>query len=167
MTALAFPSIPYAPGWRARRRLREFRSLERLVVAFGAAASGFAAGALLAMAVGRVDEPAAVAAILLLFGFAFHMAAKSLVEIIRAGAWFGAALFALHMLAFGLWPFQVLLFNPASLEFWVGLAALLGTLAAFLWLSSPPARVVFRTSAQAALLAGLTAYQGVLVAIGT
>jgi hypothetical protein len=166
MTALAFPSIPYAPGARVRRRLREFRTLERLVVAFGAAAFGFAAGAFLAMSVGRVDEPAAVAGIMLLFGFAFHMAAKSFVDILRARAWFGATLFALHMLAFGVWPFQVLLFNPITLDFWLGLAALLGTLAAFLWLSAPPARVVFRTSAQAALLAGLTAYQGVLLAIG-
>ncbi|MBI1186816.1 MAG: hypothetical protein GC206_05700 [Alphaproteobacteria bacterium] len=165
MTAVAFPSLPYAAG--ARRRVREFRSIERLVVASGAAAFGLLAGALLAMSVGRVETPAAIAAIMLLFGFAFHMAATSFVEILRARAWGGAGLFALHMLAFGLWPFQVLLFNPASLEFWVGLGALLATLAAFLWLSAAPARVVFRTSAQAALLAALTAYQGVLVAIGT
>jgi len=167
MTALAFSSIPYAGRLRVLRGAREFRRIERWVVAFGASAFGLLAGATLAVGVGRVDAPVASAAILMLFGFAFHLASKSFVETLRARAWFGAALLTLHLLTFGLWPFQVFLFDPRSAAFWTGLFALMGTLAAFLWLSAPSARIVFRISFQAALLAALTAYQGVIVAIGT
>lgn len=159
MTAMSFHA--------SRRYGEDFRHSEMVVVAFGAAAFGLMFGAVLAVAVGRVYPPVAAATILLLYVYAFHLASQSFSEILQGRQWFDAALFTLHVLAFGLWPFAVMLFAPSTMQFWFGLLMLLGTLAAFLILGRPTARVVYRTGAQSALLGGLTAYQGVLMSIGS
>ncbi|MGE0828385.1 MAG: hypothetical protein AB7O04_03425 [Hyphomonadaceae bacterium] len=160
----ARPSAP--PNPFAKRRAEDFQHSEALVVAAGAAAFGLTLGAVTAVAVGRIYPPVVVAGLLVLFLYAFNLAARSFGELLDRRDWFGASLYSLHILSFGLWPFAVMLFSPASLQFWFGFHMLLATLAAFLILAQPSARIIYRIGVHAGLLAALTAYQGVMQAIG-
>jgi hypothetical protein len=156
-----------APAPVRARAPDEFTGGEGAIVVLGAAAMGMFLGAVLAFVLGRAPAVVTQAALWLLFGIAFKLAAKTFEELVRGRAWSSAALYALHLVAFAPWAFAVLFASPDTGAYWLGLLGVVGVLTAFVAWVLPPARMVYRASAHAALIAGITALQGMFLAFGS
>ncbi|MBL8549108.1 MAG: hypothetical protein JNJ73_03920 [Hyphomonadaceae bacterium] len=149
-----------------------FNRGEAIVVVMGAAALGLLGGALIAFLIGAKASSVVAASLWLAFALALHLAAKTLTQLLRAGAWSQAALYAVHLFAFAPWPLAVLFAPPDTATYWIGLVSLLGTLWCF-FMSSPAGRrrnagpsgeIVYRICAHIMLMAGATALQAMMLA---
>ncbi|MGE0045509.1 MAG: hypothetical protein AB7J28_02955 [Hyphomonadaceae bacterium] len=149
-----------------RRKASEFNSSECVVVVLGATAAGLAAGALMALSVGSWPRNIVAAGTLIAFLAAFWIAARAFTETVGRRNWMATTFHALHILAFAIWPFAVMLYDPASLHFWLGHATLLLTTLTFLVSTHPNARTVYAAVREAGLIALITGYWGVCAAIG-
>lgn len=158
---------PAKPAARVRKAV-VFNRAEALVVTMGAAALGAACGTFVAFLAGAEASLAVAASLWIVFAVALHLAAKTLAQLLRAGAWSQAAIYAVHLFAFAPWPLSVILATPDMGVYWVGLASLLGTLAIFLMSGRPGAgvngEIVYRVCAHTMLITGVTVLQAMMLA---
>lgn len=136
---------------------------ERLVFLVGAAALGGLAGFTMAVALGRQDMWTQLLAAAPVLATALLLGCATFVEAQRRGAHGCGAMAAFHGVSLIAWP----LFIPLSASlFWIAPAAAIGSvlLLASCWNGSPGA--IYRSAAQATLVAALAGYQGVLIVLG-
>jgi hypothetical protein len=156
----------FAPSAAAPRD-DSFRWSERLVLVLGACAAGAIAGLGAAFAIGAVPLFGMLLFTAPFFGLALYCAGRNGLE---AGAgmefWPGVTA-ALSMAILAAWPFAFALISWGAPQLWfIPLAALVAlTLFTVLW--RPSARTVYRSAAQAALIACIAAHSGVVTYLGS
>lgn len=153
-------ALPHAPQRRA------FLRSERLVVLIGAAALGALLGFAAAIATGRQDIWVMALAALPALAIAAYLTIQTLSEAFAARAWGCATAAIAHIAALMAWPAIVIFAAGAPELYWLapGLALAALVLLASCW--EGPARTIYRTSAQALLVAAVAGQQGVTVLLG-
>jgi hypothetical protein len=141
---------------------REFLRSERLVFLAGAAAFGAMAGFVAAVAMGRQDISMQWLASTPVLALALLLAVSTLTEAVKTRAYGCSAMAFAHVATLVAWP--VLLLFPQA-QFWMAPAAALTSvlLLASCWTGSPSA--IYRAAGQAALVAALAGYQGLLAVL--
>jgi hypothetical protein len=137
----------------------DFRPGESLVVTMGALAAGGMIGMALFFMVGRVAPWALLAMGFALYCWAIYLASLNMRDLIHIRAALLIALFGLHLTALLAWPLLISEWTPASWQWWLGLPASLSALVAFLTQPGVPNRVVYRSCAHGALIAGVALYE--------
>lgn len=148
----------FAPSVRSEVR-KDFLRSERMVFLVGAAAFGAVAGFTLAVAMGRQDISVQWLASAPVLALALLLATNTLVEAVKSRAYGCSTMALAHAATLVAWPFTLLM---TGAQFWMAPVAALTTvlLLASCWNGSSSA--IYRSAGQAALVAMLAGYQGVL-----
>lgn len=148
-------------------RTERFRPAERLIVVLGAAALGCALGVGATIALGSLEPWMVAACAAPFYMAALHFASEGCRDAINRRAWTAAGVAVLLLAGLAAWPIAVFYAPAQTPLFWIGPAATLTTLAAFVVIMAGEQRNVFRASAIAALIAVLAANQSFLTAMGS
>jgi hypothetical protein len=144
-----------------------FTHVERVTMMAGGAAAGAVGGVFLAIAIGQLNLWTVLVMSAGVLALGLHLGNCTLKEAWSRGALGCAAVAIAHMYTLLAWPI-ISLYAPASASMaFVAPAAGLLTLGllASCWRGQP--RAIYRLSGQAALVAALGSYQGLLLAIGS
>lgn len=145
------------------RAAGDFRRGERLVVLVGAIAFGAIAGFAIAMSTGRPETWLLVTLTAPFYLLALHLTAQTLTAAFSREAYGCASASALHAAALLAWPVGILLAPFSGMAFAAAPIAALTSLILLASCWAGPARAVYRTGLQGALVTGLAVHQGMLI----